>query len=178
MRNFMIAAFLMVVACGTANAQAWQKIDCGNSRITVPGQVECRHGSPTQHLHYKDINNAGNIPILCIFENGSILMQSPGTTGYVRYYMQQPGTDAHCAVVLGGPSGPLFMMQHTNDITRSASDWAGLSEDGNRFFATFTSQEQRHCKAFLTAGSPVIAPYKSGYLGRDYYQYLLRGYLC
>src|SRR5271155_2809511 len=94
MRGLTIAALPVVIACGTANAQAWQKIDCGNSRITVPRQVSCWEGPPAQWTA-----RAGpgfSIKFQCVANDGSAYTKAGGMRGFVRYHMQQPGSNAHC----------------------------------------------------------------------------------
>jgi hypothetical protein len=174
----VVAAVVALLPFSAAHA-AWQKIDCGVSRLTVPGQVECRQGPPVQRTTYAYVNNASRIPFQCVADNGSTFTQSAGTTGFVRYHMQQPGSDPHCVVELSGLQGPLFLMQRMNDTTRAASDWINLSQEGDRFFASFTSQGLEHCRAFIAPGPPIISfRTNAGAFSRNYYEYLLSGYLC
>jgi hypothetical protein len=160
----------------------WPKIDCNTSRLTVPGQVECRQGPPIPRTVYVGaVVGAGRFaPIQCIGDHGLTYTQSAGTTGFVKYDMQQPGSDAHC-LTPGGANGPLSLMQHVNHAASLASNWANLSQDGDRFFATFTSRRLEHCKAFIAPGPPMGPPYKvfaSPPFSSNYYQYRLIGYLC
>ena len=184
----LLALASLIVVCPLGSAQSlaqnaqvaapavWPKIDCNTSRLTVPGQVECRQGPPLLHTVY-----AGDrtIPIQCVGDHGSTYTQSADTSGFVKYNMHQPGSDAHC-LTTGGANGPLSSMQHMNHTTSSAFGWGGVSQEGDRFFATFTSQRQKHCMAFLAPGPPVSFPYhvnKPSY-STDFYEYLLTGYLC
>ena len=177
----IVAAAVVALLPFSAAHAAWQKTDCNTSRLTVPGQVECWQATPAPFITY--VGGGGGrlaVPIQCVAEQGSTATQSAGTTGRVRYLMQQPGSDAHC-LTSGGRNGPLSLMQHMNDITRSASGWANLSQDSNRFFATFTSPGLGNCTAFIAPGPPVSSPYRvSAFVPftSDYYEYRLMGYLC
>jgi hypothetical protein len=174
--RMVVAAAAILLPFSAADA-AWQKIDCSTSRLTVPGQVACFQGPPLPHTDYV---GGSIIPIQCVADHGSTYTKSAGTTGFVKYDMQRPGSEAHC-VTGGGADGPLFLMQHVNHTTNLASDWAQLTQDGDRFFATFTSKRLEHCRAFIAPGPPVGSPrriFASSAFSSNYYQYRLIGYLC
>jgi len=177
MSNLLVAALLMAIPCGTANAQTWPKITCGSSRITAPGQVSCWREPPIHWIAHPDWAKAINLQ--CVADHGSILTKTGGTSGFVKYNMLQPGSDAHCVTGEGG--GPLFQMQHMNHVTSGATGWSGPERDSDRYFASFRSPSGNICRAFIAYGAPVISPYsinKPWYSSETFYQYRLTGYLC
>lgn len=154
MPTLKIAALLMLIGSGTANAQTWPRIDCSNSRLTVPGQVKCWQGAP---LHWTARAGPGKaINFQCVADHGSTLTRTSRVSGYAKYNMLQPGSDAHCVTGEGG--GPLSQMQHINHVTRRGTGWSGPDRDGDRYFARFSLPNGYICRAFLAYSAPVNSP--------------------
>src|SRR5262249_39747931 len=114
----------------------------------------------------------------CVSDNGSAYTKAGGISGFVRYHMQQPGSDAHC--MTGERDSPLAEMQHMNHVTRGGTYWSQPGQDGDRHFASFKCASGDNCRAFIAYGPPAASPYvvNKPYVRHGTYQFLMGGYIC
>jgi hypothetical protein len=152
-----------------------QRIDCAISRLSVPGQYDCRIWSVDYTANHRprvwfedSLPGAG-----CTREIGSVQVNAAQYVGYVRYVMPSPGAHFDC-VVSGWQSIDRNRMRSISEETEAAIDMGFPQSSGDRFVSAFTSDEGLACRAFVLLGPVAQTRRHHG----DFRQYRIQGHLC